>query len=292
MNPDQQQEAIRLYQQGYGYKTIARQMGFKSATSIRRVITRAGLNDRSRSCGFQKGTQGTQGTQPDYTNNTVLMREAGLFAQQQTASLFTAITKAGFVLDYMPILSIDHVDPKLCDFWYEAEHGRITEQEAERLEALAQSAGGLYEIRVKDSERDNSEIVHQIGYYEREPLIEILSGRKPFDPIRAQIVQKVITESVIHDHVKHAPAGFDFEAAKLSGQIQKTRESIRFCGVASQFAAHWAGGSVPDELIKKDHEEKQQLEDQLAGFEQDWLSRYGVTYQRFIEKPERLLLEA
>ncbi|AMO58596.1 hypothetical protein GZ77_18175 [Endozoicomonas montiporae] len=287
MKPDQIQEAIRLYQEGNGYKSIARQMGFKSATSIRRVITREGLNDRSRSCGFQKGAQGAQ---PDYTDDSVLMRQAGLFAQQQTASLYTTITKAGFVLDYMPVLTIDRTDPTLCDFWFDVEHGQITEQEAERLDTLAQSAGGLYEIRVTDSEQDNSDIVHQIGYYKREELIDFLSGCNPFDPIRAKIIQTVITESVINDYVKHAPEGFDFEAARLSGQIQKTRDRIRFCGMASQFAAHWAGGSVPDELVRKDRKEKRELEETLSGLEQDWLSRYGVSYQQFIDKPNSLLL--
>jgi len=55
MNSDQAQEAIRLYQEGHGYKAIARKMGFKSPTSIRRLITRQGLNDSSRAFTAPKG---------------------------------------------------------------------------------------------------------------------------------------------------------------------------------------------------------------------------------------------
>ena len=282
MNQDQIQEAIRLYRQGNGYKAIARKMGFKSATSIRRIITREGLNDSSRSCGFQKGAQGAQ---PDYTDNNVLMREAGLFAQQQTASLWTEISKAGFVLGYMPVLTIRWVDPMLCDFWYDAEHGYITEQEAERLDALTRSAGGLYEIRVTDDSQDNSGIVHELGYYERQSLINILSGRESFKAALGQIIQKVVTESVINNYVKYAPVGFDFEAAKLSGEIQRTRDSIRFCGIASGFAAAFAGGAPSGEQIRKDQQEKQQLEGKLSSLEKQWVSRYGVSYQQFVESP-------
>lgn len=130
MNHHQQhEEVIRLYKQGYGYKNIARKMNFKSATSVRRVITRAGLNDKKRACvapevsGYQQHKKGVQGTHKDYSKDQVLIADVKLFAQRQTGLMYSTITDMDFVLTYMPILDIEKIDPQFCSLWEDVEPG-------------------------------------------------------------------------------------------------------------------------------------------------------------------------
>lgn len=306
MNKQQAAQAIALYQQGNGYKTIARVLGFKSATSIRRVITRAGLNETSRACTapdtrhhqqerrqqylaarLKECSNGTQGAQKDYSTDPVLLGDAQLFAQRQTARMFNAITDMGFVLEHMPMLEVGRLDPKYWSPWEDVDLGRMTDEEADRLLLIAKSEAGLFEVCANDTSGDCMET---LGYFERPQIIDLITGKQPVDELRTQAIQHAIRDAVINNTVKHAPEGFDHEAARLSGEIQKAQSSLRFSGFALGFASSMAGVKPSQDMIDKNNQEKQELQDKLTGLQAQWSSRYGVDYERFIEKPEQLLL--
>lgn len=257
MNQQQHEEVIRLYKQGYGYKSIARKMNFKSATSVRRVITRAGLNDKSRACiapglsGRQQQAQqktGAQGTHKNYSKDQKLIPDAKLFAQRQTGLLYTNITDAGFVLTDMPILDIEKLDPQYYNLWEDVEAGTLTEQEADRLEGILSSDSGLFEVRTKNSYDDT---ITWLGFFERAQIIELVSAQKSFGDLLARAVAGAIQEAVINDSVLHAPAGFNHEAARLSGEIQKVKGNLHFCKASSRFSSAF-GMQPTQEMMNKD----------------------------------------
>ncbi len=306
MNDQQAQRAIELYQQGNGYKAIAKALGFKSATSIRRVITRAGLNDTGRACiapdtrsqrqeprqqyladSIKECSKGTQGAYKDYNTDRALLGDAQLFAQRQTARMFDAITDMGFVLEYMPVMEISRKEPEIWSPWEEVDLGRMTDDEAERLLAIAKSEAGLFELCANDTSGD---YLKTLGYFERAQLIDLITGRQAVGELRTQAIQHAIREAVINNKVKHAPEGFDHEAARLSGEIQKAQSSLRFSGFAMRFASSMAGVQPSQAMIDKDKREQQELKDKLTDLQAQWSSRYGVDYERFIERPEQLLL--
>lgn len=294
MNQQQYEEVIRLYKQGYGYKSIARKMNFKSATSVRRVITRAGLNDKSRACiapglsGPQQQAhqeKGAQGTHKDYSKDQELIPDAKRFAQRQTGLLYTNITDVGFVLTDMPILDIEKLDPKFYDLWEDVEAGALTEQEADRLGDILNSDSGLFEVRTKNSYNDT---ITQLGFFERAQIIELISSQTSFDDLLARGVAGAIQEATINDSVLHAPAGFNHEAARLSGEIQKTKSSLHFCKASSHFFSAF-GMQPTQEMLNKDEQEQQVLQAQLVDLQKQWLDRFGSEYEAFIENQQPLL---
>lgn len=201
MDDQQSEQAISLYQQGYGYKAIAKMMGFKSATSIKRVITRAGLNDKSRACVAPK-TAGLYKIRKDYSKDPVLLAEAQLFAQRQTAKMFTTITDMGFVLAEMPLMEIKKADAESWYLWEEkVDPGNMTEQEAKRLERIALSESGLFEVCVVYAHWGYTE---NLGYFERPQLINLVTGRLPVDELRATGVKCSINLAFFNNTVKYA----------------------------------------------------------------------------------------
>ena len=98
------------------------------------------------------------------------------------------ITDIGLVLAAMPLMDIHKVDSKFWCPWEDVETERLTEQEGERLESIVLSEAGFFEVRTRDTSGDIMEI-H--GDFERPQIIDLITGKLPFDKLRSQAIHPI-----------------------------------------------------------------------------------------------------